>query len=142
MNTIPITSKIKKIISTASKVAIEYEKLTGRKLGITGEIGEVLVCDKLKLKLLANPLSAGYDAIDKICKRYQIKTRRVEHGRSRIGRFSKYAFDYAILAILDRNYKILELWRAEFEKLKPILDRQRRRNPSLREFKKVSKRIK
>ncbi|GAH21961.1 unnamed protein product [marine sediment metagenome] len=126
---------------SAAQVAVDYERLTGRKLGITGEVGEVLACDKLGLKLLADPISAGYDAIDKDNKRYQIKTRRVEHNRGRLSRFSKHEFDYAILVVLNAKYEIMELWQADFRKIKPLIDRQKRRNPSMVEFKRLAERI-
>lgn len=45
METIKIDDKIMNVVESAIKVALEYEALRGRrKLGITGEIGEVLVC--------------------------------------------------------------------------------------------------
>src|SRR3989338_10721689 len=104
MKTLKITPDIKRIVGQAIKVALTYEKLTGRKLGITGEIGEVLVCahPKLKkygLKLIANPLSAGADAIGRHGKLVQIKAKRPGDWRRRyLGRISKFAdhnFNYA-----------------------------------------------
>ena len=142
IKTILITPKIKKVTVDAIKIAINYEKLTGRKLGITGEIGEILTCNKLNLKLLTNPISEGYDAIDKNNKKYQIKTRRGNPNKGRLSRFSEHPFDYAILAILDDNYDITELWQVPFRKLKPALDRHPRRNPSVREFKRLAEKIK
>ena len=143
IKTILITPNIKKVVVDAIKIAIDYEKLTGRKLGITGEIGEILTCDKLGLKLLANPISSGYDAIGKNNKKkYQIKTRRGDSNKGRISRFSKHPFDYAILTILKSNYDIRGLWQVSFPKLKPILDRCKRRNPSVTKFKSLAKKIK
>ncbi len=127
------------IISAVIKSAIKYEKLTGRKLGITGEIGEFLVCKKLKLKFLKNPQVAGHDAVDTRGKKYQIKSRRVSHQKGRIGRFSKHKFDFAILVVLDENYKILEIWKTSYKKLKPILDRNIK--PGFSQFKSISDRI-
>ena len=142
IKTIPITEEIRKAVFTSIKAAIKYEKLTGRKLGITGEVGEVLVCDRLKLKLLSDPISAGHDAIDEQGKRYQIKARRVNRAKGikgRIGTFSKHEFDSAVLIILDENYEILKLFIGDHEKLKPVLDRHKRRNPSVREFINIAK---
>ena len=141
METIEINDEILKTIYRAIKTAVAYEKLTGRKLGITGEVGEVLVCRRLGLKLAADPLFAGCDATDDMGKCYQIKTRRVDHARGRTGIFSKHLFDQAILAILDTGYKIAELYSADFDKINPFIDQAPRRNPSLRQFKAVADKI-
>src|SRR3989338_4019838 len=137
-NTLLITDKIYTITLEAARVAVKYEKLTGRKLGITGEIGEILTCKNQELKLSLNPLTAGYDAIDSGGNRYQIKSRRTNHRRGSIGSFSQHSFDYAILAILDPNYKISELRKTSYEKLKPFLDKYQRRNPKFNDFIRVS----
>lgn len=137
------TGEINNIIAQAVSAAIKYEKLTaGRKLGITGEVGEVLVCDKLKLKL-ADPRTSGYDALDNKGKKYQIKTRRgnTDSPGARMGTFAKHEFDYAVLAILDHGYNLVELYKAPYENLKSIIEGHRRRNPTLREFKNVAKSI-
>ena len=132
----------------AIKSALLYERETGhcRKLGITGEVGEVLACHQLKLKLPCNPRSTGYDAIDKHGKRVQIKTRRSEgEGLPRnVGRsssFSKHEFDYALLVLLDHDYSLCEIWRTESNDLRPIIEQQRRRNPPLASFKRKAERI-
>jgi len=140
----PITLQIKKVVASAIRVAISYEKLTNRKLGITGEVGEVLVCShkKLKekgLKLSSNPILAGYDAIDKNGKQYQIKAKQSDRGS--LSRFSNHKFDVVIVAVFDTNYKIKELWRASYKKLEPLIAGHKRRNPSLPEFKRVAKEI-
>ncbi|MDO8558509.1 MAG: hypothetical protein Q7S09_04995 [bacterium] len=133
----PALRAVKKAVSAE----LEYEKLTGRKLGITGEVGELLTCQKLKLNLVANPLIAGYDAIDKKGRRYQIKTRHGHSDRGRTSRFSEHDFDYAVLVILDKKYKVSGLWQTTYKKLRPVLKRLKRRNPSLREFKRISKEL-
>jgi hypothetical protein len=129
--------KNEKLINSICRNAVEYENITGRKLGITGEIGELSACDVLGWELNENPQVAGYDALDKNRKRYQIKSRRVDHKKGRIGRFSEHKFDFAILVVLDENYKILEIWETSYKKLEPILDEKR--NPSFSKFKKISK---
>jgi len=141
MKTIILNIKIKKLIMAIIKNAIQYEALTGRKLGITGEIGEVLVSEKLKLKLLADPQTAGFDAV-KNNMHYQIKSRRVEHNRGKIGKFSKHKFDYAILAVLDKNYKIKELYKRRYKDLEPVLRKFKDRNPSFSAFKNIAEKLK
>jgi hypothetical protein len=139
-----ISFHICKITRQVIHTAIAYENITGRKLGITGEIGEVLVCKELGLKLLSNPIAAGFDAVNDNGKKFQIKTRRgkTDSPGARIGSFSKHKFDEAILAILDNNYNIVELYKATYRKLEPILKRHKKRNPTLHQFKRVASVIK
>ena len=152
METIKIDDKIMNVVESAIKVALEYEALRGRrKLGITGEIGEVLVCyhlyDSLGLRLVKDPRSEGYDAVHRCHKKVQIKTRRSESpglpgNAGRTSRFSKHSFDYALLGILDHDtYQLCEVWRADYDSLKPIIEKREGRNPSLSSFKCVGKQI-
>ena len=146
--TIKIDNRLINIIKSAIKVALEYEAATNgkRKLGITGEVGEVLVCHQLGLKLVLDSRSEGFDAIDKDGLRVQIKTRRSEseglpRDAGRTSTFSKHEFDYALLVLLDHKYQPQEIWRADYSKLKPIIEKQKRRAPSLSSFKGVGERI-
>ena len=80
--------------------------------------------------------------MDKDGKRVQIKTRRSEtdglpRDTGRTGIFSKHEFDYALLALLDNKYELREIWRADYNKLKPIIEKQKRRQPNLSSFKRA-----
>lgn len=148
VETVVIDDKIIRKIDDAVRIALAYEKNTHgkRKLGITGEVGEILVCYHLGLRLVLDSRSQGFDAIDKDGFRVQIKTRRSESeslpkGAGRTGRFSKHPFDYALLGLLDHNYQLCEVWRADYNKLKPILEKQRRRDPNLSSFKRIGRKI-
>ncbi len=129
-------------------MALEYEMLTGgnRKLGITAEVGEVLVCHQLGLRLVLDSRSEGFDAVDKDAKKVQIKTRRSEaeglpRDAGRTGTFSKHPFNYALLALLSNRYELCEIWRANYRRLKPIIDKRKRRNPNLSSFKRVAEKV-
>lgn len=141
-----VTSKQFKIAKKAIKVAQEYEKSFGRKLGITGEIGEVLACYKLGLRLCKNSQNKGYDAIDKDRKKVQIKakssnTKDFPTDHARIG-VIRHECDYVLMVILARNYSITEVWKASFKKLKPILmAKQKRSGIPIGSFKKVAEKI-
>ncbi len=146
--TIKIDNKLINIIKSAIDVALEYEAATNgeRKLGITGEVGEVLACHKLGLKLVLDSRSEGFDAVDKKGLRVEIKTRRSEsEGLPRdagpTGVFSKHGFDYALLALLGNKYELCEIWRADYNKLTPIIEKRERRNPPLSSFKRVGEKI-
>jgi len=147
MPTLIVTKEIKAMIDKIIKIALEYELLTDRKLGVTGEIGEVIVCHKFGLKLLANPLFAGYDAKNENGKKYQIKSKRyTEYDggafTGRISRFSDHKFDYLITVLFDKNYKIIGLYQADYKKIIPIINRHARRNPTIHEIISVSSKLK
>ncbi|MBI5097881.1 MAG: hypothetical protein HZB30_01410 [Nitrospirae bacterium] len=145
--TIDINEDLIRNIEAAMKAALIYEKSTGgkRKLGITGEVGEVIVVHSLKeqlgLKLVADPRSQGFDAIDKNNKYVQIKTCRSESGEEpkligRMSRFSKHRFDYALLAFLGNDYKLRKVWKLSYHKLEPIINKEQteRSGPRLKTF--------
>ena len=141
MKTIQMSDKLLRAVKQSIKAALDYEKITGRKLGITGEVGEVLVCHKLGLNLLADDIATGFDAIDDKDKTHQIKTRRAKNGKGRLGSFSKHKYDYAILVELDYKYSIIEIWKVNYKTINPIVEAIPRRNPSLSKFKSVANRI-
>ena len=145
---IKIDNKLINKVKLAIDVALEYEAATNgkRKLGITGEVGEVLVCYHLGLRLVLDSRSEGFDAFDKDGSRVQIKTRRSEskelpRNASRTSSFSKHRFDYALLALLDHGYQLCEVWRADYKKLKPIIEKQKRRAPNISYFKSVGRKV-
>jgi uncharacterized protein DUF6998 len=145
---IEIDKKVIDAVHDVIKSALAYEKVTdnARRIGITGEVGEILACYHLGLRLCIDPRSAGFDAIDNKGKKVQIKTRRSEteglpENAGRLGTFSKHPFDYALLVLLDREYQVAEIWKAKYKSVMPLIEKQKRRNPNLSEFKKLSQRI-
>lgn len=107
------------ILADVKKLAIEYYELTGKPLGVTGEIAEVEAADKLGLEL-AEARTEGYDAIRRKGKRptrIQIKGRRILDGKPLYqGRVSKIdltkPFDTVALVLLDQRYNAVEIWEA------------------------------
>ena len=104
-------------VKLAIEAALAYEVATSgkRKLGITGEVGEILVCHQMGLRLMLDPRSVGYDALDSREKRVEIKTRRSEsdglpRDAGRVSTFSEHKFDYALLGLLDHQYRLCEIW--------------------------------
>jgi len=67
-------STVTGVVEAAAATAKRYRELTGRPLGITGEIGEVLTAELLGLEL-APARQPGYDAVGPDGKRVQIKSR-------------------------------------------------------------------
>lgn len=145
---ITIDSKIVKTVKLAIDAALAYENETkgARKLGITGEVGEALACKRLGLRLMLDTRSKGFDALDSDGKRVEIKSRRSEsiglpRDAGRTSKFSEHPFDYALLVLLDHKYQLCEIWRAEYKRLRPVIVRETRRNPSLASFKSVATKI-
>jgi len=90
---IPISIAIREVVNKAIEANLLYEQITtncGRKLGITGEVGEILVCAALGLHLVKDPRAEGFDAVDSSGNRIQIK---VDEERKPI--FQKTADDSA-----------------------------------------------
>ena len=145
---ITVDSELLEKVEQAIQAALDYEIATkgARRLGITGEVGEVLICQQLKLRMMADPRSEGYDAIDTVGTRVQIKTRRSETGDTpknsgRLSRFSEHKYDYALLGLLDSQYRLTKIWRADYKTIEPIISKQKRRNPSLSSFIRVAHRV-
>ena len=70
-------NEIKKLLKIAKALAKRYRELTGKPLGITGEIGEYEAARLLKVKL-EDARTTGFDAIRVVNgerQRLQIKTR-------------------------------------------------------------------
>lgn len=65
---------LRNTVEKAIEVARCYHNITGKPLGITGEVGEFLVADLMGLKL-TEARQPGYDAIANDGRRIQIKAR-------------------------------------------------------------------
>lgn len=146
--TITVSEGLVDKVKLAVEAGLSYEEATDgqRKLGITGEVGEILACERLGLKLVLSPRSEGFDAIDEHGLHVEIKSRRSESDGlprdvGRTSRFSRHTCDYALLVLLDKTYQLQEIWRADYKKLRPIIDKQRRRNPNLTSFKRVAEKV-
>jgi len=146
--TVRVGKEVVGAVREAVRAELAYERVThgGRKLGITGEVGEVLACHLLGLKMVTHPRSEGFDAIDSRGLRVEIKTRRSEseglpRDAGRVSTFSAHKFDYALLVLLNRQYEVAQIWRAEYEGLWPVIESQKRRNPNLSSFKRVGRRV-
>jgi len=111
-------SEISQILREAKKLARNYRELTGKPLGITGELAEFTAAEILGLEL-SNLGQAGYDAIRKENGReikIQIKgtsePEKPNPGR-RMGKLSlKQEWDVVVLVILDEDLEPKELYEA------------------------------
>ncbi len=67
---------LKRVMQEVKKLAKEYHQLTGKPLGITGEVGEIIAAHllHLELKVARNP---GYDAIWQYVRLIHINSRLI-----------------------------------------------------------------
>jgi hypothetical protein len=144
IKTLAVSDAVMDAVASVVKAELVYQRATncGRKFGITGEVGEILVCRALDLKLVENPRSEGFDAVDTKGRCVQIKTRRGESGDlpkdgGRLSKFSDHECDYALLGILNSKYKLVAVWKADFATLRPIILKHKRANPTIRQFKSI-----
>ncbi|MEG9884372.1 MAG: hypothetical protein V6Z86_07105, partial [Hyphomicrobiales bacterium] len=90
--------EIGEILARAKQAAVDYYRLTGKPLGITGKIGEYEAARLLGLTL-ADTRTPGYDATDESGLRYQIKART--HSRSRFRRLVRDNADLPSIAMFS-----------------------------------------
>ncbi len=116
--------EIQEILEQAKQLAARYKKLTGKPLGITGEIAEFSAASLLGLEL-AEARTAGYDAYDKDGKKVQIKGRCLpENAKSgqRLGSIRlDHEWDTVLLVLMDESFNVQEMWEAQRPEIKEAL---------------------
>jgi hypothetical protein len=70
-------TRVREILAAVKRLAVEYYRLTGKPLGVTGEVAEYVAAETLGLNLVP-PRTTGYDAL-RGSERIQIKGRA--HGK-------------------------------------------------------------
>jgi len=115
--------RVMEILREAKKLAQEYRILTGKPLGITGEVAEYEVARLLRLQLTP-ARQAGYDAVEQIngqTRRFQIKGRCLLPGckpGQRVGSIdTKKEWDAVLLVLLDQDFETLEIYEAQREEV-------------------------
>ena len=110
-------ARIREILRTIKPLAAEYYRLTGKPLGVTGEIAEYVAAETLGLTLVAarNP---GYDAL-RGTERIQIKGRaygKIAKPGQRMSRIKLgEPCDTVLLVILDNaTLEPVEMWEAPY----------------------------
>ena len=102
-------------IEAAKTIARRYRELTGKPLGITGEIGEVQGARLLGLAL-SDARQAGYDAVGPDHRRVQIKSRCVLPDSKPSQRVSgirlNHAWDTVAVVLMDENFEVFEIHEA------------------------------
>lgn len=117
-------NKLDELVERIRGAAVEYRALTGRPLGVTGEIGEIEVARLLGYQL-APVRSPGYDAVDPKGRKLQVKTRcygaDAKPGQ-RLGSIKLEAeWDAVLLVLLDEDLTALSIWEADREPVEQAL---------------------
>jgi hypothetical protein len=112
-------NRIMAILREAKKLAQEYRVLTGKPLGITGEVAEYEAARLLGAKLTP-ARQAGYDAIEQaagVSRYLQIKGRCLLPGCKRSQRLGKIditkRWNAVLMVLLDENFEALEIYEAK-----------------------------
>lgn len=144
--------RVRQILAAVKPLAAEYYRLTGKPLGVTGEVAEYVAAEHLKLELTP-PRTPGHDAIRQTAngpQRIQIKGRAFgENTKSqRLGKIRQgAACDSVLLVLLDNaTLEPREMWEAPYsaveERLKVPGSKSRERGAlSVSEFKRLATRI-
>ena len=138
----------------AKALAARYYHLTGKPLGITGELAEIQAAELLGLEL-ADVRTPGFDAYrerDGRRERIQIKGRAVDANDRYRGRCPSIKcgdqFDYVLTVLLDRTtLDVLEIWEASEEVVQARLEapgsraRNERNSMGLSQFKSIATKV-
>jgi hypothetical protein len=111
--------RILEILQQAKRLAQEYRTLTGKPLGITGEVAEYEAARLLGVELTP-ARQAGYDALEHSAagatRHLQIKGRCLLPGckpGQRLGRIDvKKDWDAVLMVLLDENFDATEIYEA------------------------------
>ncbi|MYD92097.1 MAG: hypothetical protein F4Y02_00090 [Chloroflexi bacterium] len=137
------------ILAAAKALAQEYRALTGRPLGITGEVAEYEAAQLLGLKLQP-AREVGYDAIDREGRKIQIKGRCLRAGSKpgTLGRIDvSKPFDTVLVVLLDESFETISMHEAGRQDVLDALEapgsksRNERGTLSVSKFKSIGKTV-
>lgn len=145
--------RVREILAAVKPLAAEYYRLSGKPLGVTGEVAEYVAAQILGLELVP-PRTPGYDAIRRTPageERIQIKGRAYGDDAKpgqRLGTIKRgSACDHVLLVLLDnRTLEAREMWEAPIAAIENRLSlpgsKARERGAlGVREFKKLGRKV-
>lgn len=147
------SAQVDDLLARVTQLAKEYRRLTGRPLGITGEVAELEATRRLGLEL-CEVRQKGYDAIDRSGngeRRVQIKGRLIPRSNRRSQRTGSIRLDREwddlVLVILDEDFQAYAIYRAERSRVERLLNkpgskaRNERGQPSVRQLRSISETV-
>lgn len=122
-----IQDEILEIMKEAKVLARRFYSLTGKPLGVTGEVAEYEAATRLGLSL--HPArQAGYDATEILedgVARIQIKGRCILNPQKITGRMGaidlRHPFDFVLLVLLDSEFNAFAMYEASRAKVEAAL---------------------
>ena len=144
--------QIESLLNEVKTLSKKYKELTGKPLGITGEIAEFSAAKILGLKL-ALARQPGYDAVKNINGKeikVQIKGRVVKPNShsGRLGRIRiDSEWDTILLVLLDEDFEVISMYESDRQSVIEALtkpgskSRNVRGTLSISKFKSISKKI-
>lgn len=129
-DSINLMERVEELLSKIKPLAAEYYQITGKPLGVTGEIAEYLAARILDLEL-APARTAGYDALRKTAdgiEKIQIKGRAFgekANPSQRLGRIKLDAdCDVVMVVLMDSaTLEAREIWEAPYSAVVELLSR-------------------
>jgi hypothetical protein len=122
-------AELLELLKQAKRLAARYQQLTGKPLGITGEIAECEAAAILGLDLHA-ARTAGYDATEireGVSVQIQIKGRVIANSKKVVGRVGsidlRQPFDVVQLVLLDSDLNAFAIYEAERPAIEELLTR-------------------
>ena len=141
---------LRSVIRDAKEIAKRYRNLTGKPLGVTGEVGEFEAAELLSFRL-TGARQPGYDAIASDGRHIQIKARCVLPGSKKSQHLGsirlKHEWDTVMLILMDAEFEPLEIYEAKRADIERELSRpgSKARNVrgslSVSKFKSISSRL-
>jgi hypothetical protein len=142
--------EIEEILSDCKQLATRYKELTGKSLGIAGEIAEFNATKLLGLELV-EVRESGYDATGKDGRKIQIRGRCLPdkpNPDQKVGLIRlDHQWDAVLLVLMSQKFEVTEIWEAthndvEKEIQKPgSKTRHSKGALSVSGFKKIGKKI-
>ncbi len=112
-------SRVLELLGEAKKLAQEYRALTGKPLGVTGEVAEYEASRLLGVRLTP-ARQAGYDAVEEAngtIRKLQVKGRCLQLGSKRSQRLGRIdvrkEWDAVLMVLLDANLETTEIYEAD-----------------------------
>ena len=124
-------TETERILEQVKLLGARYYKLTGKPLGVTGEVGEYEVAKALNLTL-SEARQAGYDAVGVDGRKVQIKARVVPEGKNtggqRVGSIRlSHEWDTVALVILTPSFDVTGIYEADRAAIEAELKKPGRR---------------
>ncbi|GLI21192.1 hypothetical protein GGQ86_001378 [Xanthobacter flavus] len=146
------SQRVAAVLAAIRPLAAEYYRLTGKPLGVTGELGEHAAAELLGLEL-ASARTKGHDALrigaDGTARRVQIKTRVADSkgsGSKKLGTLAHHDHCDTVLLVLlgAATFDPREIWEAPMSALaerlaKPGSKARDRGRLSIGEFKRIGR---